>query len=219
MIDAFSCRLRHRAGWRVDLGCLAAAIVGLVLLTSCGGAAALTGTDLGGQPAPNFTLTDQRGDAVSLADFRGKAVVLTFIHTHCPDVCPATAEHLRETYAQLPPGTRDRVAFLAVTVDPARDTPAALRAFAAQHGLDDNPAWFALTGDRTTLAAVWRDYGIDPGAMMMSPSSMPMPTPAGGTLAHTDAVYLIDPAGHERTLLHSDLDSARLAADLQTLTR
>src|SRR5439155_25348111 len=54
----------------------------------------LQATDLGNQPAPNFQLTDQAGQKISLAQFKGKPVVLTFLYTHCPDICPLTAEHL-----------------------------------------------------------------------------------------------------------------------------
>jgi protein SCO1/2 len=173
---------------------------------------ALVGTDLGKAPAPDFALTDQRGAPVRLADLRGRVVVLTFIYTHCPDVCPLTAEDLRATDALLPADVRDRVVLLAVTVDPDRDTSAALRAFSAEHRLADNPRWHALRGDRAALAAVWAAYAIDPGAMLS------MATPAdASTLAHTDAIYVIDRDGRERVLLHSSLAPAALAKDLRAL--
>jgi protein SCO1/2 len=189
-----------------------AAMAAFFLARAVNGDEPLTGTDLGKTPAPDFSLTDQRGDTVRLGDLRGKAIVLTFIYTHCPDVCPLTAENLRATDALLPAAERDRVELLAVTVDPDRDTNAALEAFSAEHRLADNPRWHALRGDRSTLAAVWAAYAIDPGAMRA------MATPEGAvTLAHTDAVYVIDPQGRERVLLHSNLSPPALAHDLARL--
>ncbi len=194
--------------------CLAAAGILLAILTACGGGPTLTGADLGKQPAPDFTLTDQRGQTVRLSQFRGQAVVLTFIYTHCPDVCPATAKKLRTVDELLPPTAREHVALLAVTIDPARDTTAALQDFSRQHGLNDNPHWFALRGDGATLASVWHTYGIYPGRM-----AVPASPAAAGTyeLGHTDAVYVIDPQGRERVLVHSDLDPQTLASDLAGL--
>ena len=100
-----------------------------------GGRAPLTGTDLGKQPAPDFVLTDHRGQPVRLSDFRGKAVVLSFIYTACPDVCPFLAENLRTAYEILPEEARDDVALVAVTLDPARDTQQALQHFIWNKGL------------------------------------------------------------------------------------
>jgi protein SCO1 len=199
---------------------LLASLAGLVLLVGCGGLPALTGTDLGGQPAPDFTLADQRGAAIRLDAFRGKAVALTFIYTHCPDICPATAEHFREAFQDLTSAQQARVALLAVTVDPARDDRAALQDFSAEHGLAANSAWHALTGSRAVLVPIWRAYGVDPGAMVMaspSPRTGAATAAAMTTLAHTDAIYVIDPQGRERVLLHADLDSAALARDLAAL--
>src|SRR5581483_2520527 len=59
------------------------------------------GTDLGKTPAPNFTLVDQQGQQVSLAQFRGQPVVLTFLYTHCPDACPLIADQIRQATDQL----------------------------------------------------------------------------------------------------------------------
>ena len=189
--------------------------------------AALVGTSLEGEQAPDFTLTDQRGEVVSLSDFRGRAVVLTFIYTSCPDVCPLTAENLRVATEDLPDDLRDRVALLAVTVDPDRDTESALQAFSREHGLDRNPNWHALRGDRDTLQPIWRTYGIDPGSMLSVPmhdgaSGSGAATATGddavsGTLGHTDAIFVIDPDGREQVLMRSALDPADLTANLRAI--
>lgn len=214
---------RRLARWRLPIiATILVLVVGGVLVakTVTGtGEARLTGTDLGKTPAPDFTLIDQRGNPVTLGDFRGKTVVLTFIYTHCPDFCPLTAERLRAAYAGLPANRQDKVVMLAVTVDPARDTPAALQAFSAQHGLADNPNWHTLRGDDATLQQVWRAYGVDPGTMMAMPHDMSAtPAVTSGTLAHTNAVYLIDARGRERVLLTSVAEESSLVANLTALT-
>lgn len=88
-------------------------LAGLVLLLVCGlafsagllpvalGGTTLVGTDLGAVPAPDFQLTDERGEPVSLASLRGKAVVLTFLYTSCPDTCPLVATKLGQVQRQL----------------------------------------------------------------------------------------------------------------------
>lgn len=187
----------------------------VLLLAACGGGDKLTGTDLGKQPAPDFALTDQRGDTVRLSDFRGKAVVLTFIYTSCPDVCPLIAENLRVANDRLPAKTRQHVALLAVTVDPARDTRSALLAFSQTHGLADAPNWYALRGDQASLEQVWRAYGIDAHAMVEAAGAS-RPTNAS-TIAHSDAIYLIDGQGRERVLMHSSDSPKTLASNLKAL--
>ncbi len=72
---------------------------------------------MGGSPAPGFALTDQHGEQVTLADQRGKVTALTFLYTHCPDVCPLTAAQLRLVDEQLG-ADADHVALLAISVDP-----------------------------------------------------------------------------------------------------
>ncbi len=197
----------------VSSAALAVIAVGVFLVAAFGGddEHALTGTVLNQQPSPDFTLTDHRGQTVSLAGFEGKVVALTFIFTNCPDVCPLTAENLRAAYELLDEETRDDVALVAVTVDPERDDAEALAAFSDRHRLGDNPNWYALNGDHAVLEAVWSDYGIDPGAMLNREGDDHY------LLAHTDAVYVIDAEGRQRVLMRSDLDPAALAANLEAL--
>jgi protein SCO1/2 len=192
---------------------LIAVTVGLVAAFGNDDDAKLTGTILDESPAPDFTLTDHRGETVSLGDFEGRAVALTFIYTNCPDVCPLTAENLRAAYDLLDEETQDDVALLAVTVDPERDTAGALQAFSDRHRLGDNPNWHALTGDQAALEAVWSAYGIDPGSMLNREGAGDDHT----LLAHSDAVYVIDAEGRRRVLMRSDFDPAAMAANLESL--
>ena len=182
-----------------------AAAVVLALITVVSGSCAresLVGTDLGGQAAPDFTLVDgARGDRVTLSALRGSVVLLTFLYTQCPDSCPLTAEKIRGAAEAL--GSRaSGVSLLAVSVDPAHDTPDAIRDFLAAHGLTGKLRY--LIADTPTLAAVWRSYSVgvgrgDPGVV------------------HLDAIVLVDRLGRARILLHSDVEVAALAQDLRLL--
>jgi len=192
-----------------------------VLLSGCvgGGDAKLTGTDLGKTAAPNFTLLDHRGSPVQLSALNGQVIVLTFIFTNCVDICPVTASNIRATYEQLSDELREKVAFVAVTVDPERDTAAALTGFSEKFDLTGVPQWHALTGTRAELEPVWISYGIDPGAVAEEVESHTSGSGRPYQLSHTDAVYLIDPQGRERTLLRSSFDPEAMAKDIKTLSK
>lgn len=198
---------------------LSMALAGTLLVAGCSTSSKtkLIGTELNGAEAPDFTLTDQMGAAVSLSDFRGKPVALSFIFTTCPDICPLIASQMRAAYDLLPDDRRDDAVFLGVTVDPERDTPEALQAFAARFELDAVPGWYALSGSRPELEAVWRSYGIE--AVEIADEVNSHTTGAGGVarIRHTDAIYLIDTDGKQRALLRADADPADLAANLQAL--
>ena len=109
-------------------------------------------------PAPDFALTMQNGARVGLADLRGKVVVVTFIYATCADTCPLLTAKLVGIQRQL--GTDGaRVRFVAITVDPIRDTPDALQRYAEGHGAQA-PAWIFLTGTDREIGEVARRYGI-----------------------------------------------------------
>ena len=97
------------------------------------------------KPAPDFTLRDADGRTYRPADFRGKVVILHFIYTHCPDVCPLHAERLAQIQSMMKQGhMQDQVEFITITTDPSRDTPDIMREYGKAHGLD--PAnWMFLT--------------------------------------------------------------------------
>jgi protein SCO1/2 len=196
----------------------AAAGTGLILLAGCDRHHdTLVGSDLGKTPAPDFTLTDQNGATVRLSDQRGKAVVLCFIYTSCPDICPIIAASLHAAYLKLKPAVQAKVAFLAVTVDPLRDTPLALRQFTAEHDFTGVSAWHALYADEATLTPIWLAYGIDPGVIQQEMDQQTQGGTAPRTLSHTDALYVIDPEGRERVLLRSDFLPADMARNLTSL--
>lgn len=176
---------------------------GVVNTNSSASQTGLQGTDLGSIPAPDFQLKDQLGNSIALAQFKGKPVVLTFLYTHCPDVCPLTAEKLHATMQSLGQNAQ-QVAVLAVSMDPKGDTAAAAQNFSKVHKMGDY--WHFLLGARDELAPVWASYSVDAQAATSS-----------GTVSHSSAIYVIDKQGRERVLLDNDFSSNQLAADLKIL--
>ncbi len=198
------------AGWVIMAAC------GAALLTSCTSGIKLTGTDLGKTPAPDFTLSDTSGGQFSLKDMRGQAVLLTFLYTNCPDVCPAIAGKLAEADARLG-NSRQRVSFVAVSVDPAGDTPESVRQFTSDHGLAALGArWRYGIGNQDALSAVWQSYYI--GARPR-PVGATLPGAAAQPIAvdHEAVMYLIDREGRERSLIRPDISIQDLVNDLKVL--
>jgi protein SCO1 len=109
------------------------------------------------EPAFDFTLRDQDGRPTSLADARGKVVVLTFLYTSCRDLCPAQAADVADAVSRAGGGA----VVYGVSVDPVGDTREHVRYWLDEHGLDGKPVKY-LTGTREELAKVWRAYGIVP---------------------------------------------------------
>lgn len=166
-------------------------------------ASGLQGTDLNGTPAPNFQLTDQYGKTVSLAQFRGKPVVVTFLYTHCPDVCPLTAEHLHTTLQQLGSDAKN-VAILAVSTDPKRDTTAEALKFSTEHNMQNY--WHFLTGTQQQLSPIWSSYSIYAQQQQQK-------------VNHSTALYVIDKKGNERVYMGDDFDPGQMAANLKQLLK
>lgn len=162
-------------------------LIGLFfILLASGCAQAYEGTELSGT-APDFRLVDQNDDWVSLSDFLGKVVVLTFMDSVCEDTCPITAAQLREAHRRLDQNEASRVVFLAVNVNiDASETADTWRA-TKEWRLVELPNWHFLTGDRDALEAVWADYAI-----------AVIPDPQADEILHTPGVFLIDPFGQKR---------------------
>jgi protein SCO1/2 len=165
----------------------------------------LQGTDLLGISAPDFTLVDQSGQQVSLKQFRGRPVVLAFMFTHCTDICPLNAEKMHGAATNLGSKAADKVAWLAVSVDPQNDTADSAAKFAADHGLTGKLRF--LMGDENQLVPVWRAYHlIDSDA----------PPPKDPTI-HYGGVFVIDTEGRERVLMSDNFSPSQLADNLRLL--
>lgn len=163
----------------------------------------LQGTDLGNTPAPNFLLTDQFGKSISLAQFKGKPVVLTFLYTNCPDECPLIAEKMHATLQDLG-NAASSVSMLAVSTDPQRDTISAALKFSQKHRMQNY--WHYLVGPKSKLAPVWSAYSIYARQQQQ-------------TVSHSLGLYVIDKQGRERVFLGNDFTPTQLATDLQVLLK
>ena len=108
-------------------------------------------------PAPAFTLDNQFGKPISLSQYRGKAVLLTFLYVHCPDVCPLITAALRTTTDKLGAQAKD-VQVIAISVDPVGDTPKAVRSYLSVRGVLH--CFQYLVGTRKQLAPVWAKYHV-----------------------------------------------------------
>lgn len=161
----------------------------------------LQGTNLGSTPAPNFRLTDQFGAPIALSQFKGKPVVLTFLYTHCKDLCPLTAEKLHTVMQNLG-GDASKVAVLAVSIDPKGDTTTSALAFSKAHKMEGY--WHFLTGTFNVLSPIWSNYDVYADT-------------SDQALNHSFALYVIDKQGRERIFLNDSFTPAELTADLKIL--
>src|SRR5437667_8030135 len=110
-------------------------------------------------PAPEFALTSQDGAPVTLADFRGKVVAVTFIFTLCGDTCPVLTPMMSFVQDQLGADFGAKIAFVSTTVDPERDTPDVLKEYAQAFGAN-LAGWSFATGTPDTIRDVTRRYGV-----------------------------------------------------------
>jgi len=184
--------------------CAAAAVAGVWLASGGDDAAAERsgGAFAGavrppGARAPEFRLRDQDGRPVSMADYRGRTVVMTFVYSTCEDTCPAQVQSIRGALDRL---GRD-VPVLAVSVDPRNDTRARARRFLLEQHVTGRVRF--VLGSERELAPVWRGYGI---------------APQRGELDHSAYVVLVDRAGRQRIgFPAARLTPEDLARDLRRL--
>ena len=163
----------------------------------------ITGVDYGRA----LELTDHHGKARRLEDFRGKAVVLFFGFTHCPDVCPTTLADMAQVMRQLG-ADADRVQVLFVTVDPERDTREAL----AQYVPAFDRRFLGLRGDLEATRRVAKEFKVyfekRPGA-----------TPGAYSVDHSAQTYVLDPQGRLRLFVRHGRIAEDLAPDLRVLLK
>ena len=152
--------------------------------------------------APAIALHDAAGQRVTLAAQRGRYVLVTFLYTHCPDVCPLIASNLNAALRVLGPA-RSKVRVLAVSVDPVGDTAAAVRAYAKRLHLQ--PQFRYMIGTRSELRPVWAAWHV------LSIQRKP------GLVDHIAYTLLIDRAGKERVLYDSQVHAGQVVHDLRRL--
>lgn len=158
-------------------------------------------------PAPAFSLTTQEGARLALQDLRGKVVAVTFIYASCSDTCPLLTAKLAGLQARLGTDFGAKVFFVAITVDPERDTPQVLKRYAQAHGANLS-GWAFLTGTTAEIQQVARQYGI---YYKKRPR---------GEVDHTFLTSLIDHRGTLRVqYLGVRFDPDELLRDLQALVQ
>lgn len=177
-----------------------------LLLSACEKPPAFKSTDISGVDwGKGFALTDHTGKARTLADFKGKAVILFFGYTQCPDVCPTTLMTMNETLKLLG-NDAARVQVLFASLDPARDTQELLAQYVPQF----NSGFIGLRGDEAATAAMAKDFRA-------FYTKVPGATPTTYTIDHSTGSYAFDPQGRLRLLLKHGEAPANLAADLKLL--
>jgi cytochrome oxidase Cu insertion factor (SCO1/SenC/PrrC family) len=195
-------------------------------------------------PAIDFSLIDQKGSSYSLTSSKGKVVVLSFIYTHCDDICPFVTMKLKNARDILGPLV-GKVEFVAVTTDPERDRSEVNAAYSREAGLFDS--WHFLTGAVADVKKVWTDFGI--GVHKVDESN-PTPSEGGGMntddmnakaatglsqadlalgktigdkfgggyeVTHTAPFWFIDPKGNIRAVLNADASPADIVTNVKAL--
>ena len=210
-------------------------VLAAAMLAGCSQtAASFMGTELTARdPAPEFTLLDQFGEETSLRDKLGKVVALTFLYTNCPDICPLTAHSLAKAHEALGEDAA-KVSIIAISVDPARDTPQQVYAYSQQRNMLDK--WSFLTGSEEELSALWEAYylsvertddssgaieslGTDLARESLA-SSEGLSEKAAYLVTHSAPVYLIDQDGTMRSVITDlTLDPEPLVHDIRLLLK
>jgi protein SCO1/2 len=188
---------------------LLAAIAAAMLVAACGPQApTFKGADITGASfGRELALADHHGNARALADFRGKAVVIFFGFTQCPDVCPTALSALADAMRRLGPDAA-RVQVLFVTVDPERDTAELLASYVPAF----HPSFLGLRGDAEATARVAKEFKV-------LYQKVPGQTPDTYTMDHSAGLYLFDPQGRLRVFESHGQGAEAIAHDLRELLR
>ena len=182
----------------------------LLILTACSPKPEFKNIDITGSTAfgKDFSLLDPDGKVRTLADFKGKVVVIFFGYTQCPDICPTTLTEMQQVMTILGPQS-DKVQVLFVTVDPERDTAAILKQYVPAfdpHFLGLRPA------DDAALEKIGKDFKI---YFKKAPGS----SPGSYTMDHTAGSYAFDPDGRLRLYIKHAQGPETLAHDLKELLK
>ena len=188
-------------------GCITAL---LLILTACSPKPEFKNIDITGGTAfgKDFSLVDPDGKVRTLADFKGKVVVVFFGYTQCPDVCPTTLTEMQQVMTILGPQS-DKVQVLFVTVDPQRDTAAILKQYVPAF----DPRFLGLRpADDTALEKVAKDFKI-------YYKKVPGVSAGSYTMDHTAGSYAFDPDGRLRLYIKHAQGPETLAHDLKELLK
>jgi protein SCO1/2 len=157
------------------------------------------------RPAPPLALRNYLGQPVNIASYRGKAVLVTFLYTHCPDVCPLIASQLHNAQNAMGAATASKVQIIAVSVDPKGDTPKAVAAFLAGHQMTGRMQY--LVGTARELGRVWQAWGVGSERDASRPEY----------INHTGLIYGITGSGKRVTIYAPSFKPAEVAHDVPLL--
>ncbi|WP_174263099.1 SCO family protein [Variovorax sp. RA8] len=163
----------------------------------------ITGADY----AKGFTLSDADGKQRTLADFKGKVVVMFFGYAQCPDVCPTTMSEMAQVKQQLG-SDGDKLQVLFVTVDPERDTPAVMKAYMGAF----DPGFVALIPTPEQLPALAKDYKV-------YYKKVEGKTPTSYSMDHSAASFVYDTEGRLRLYARYGAGVPAMVSDLKTLLK
>lgn len=185
---------------------LACAAGGPALVACSPKVSSFKSTDVTGAAfAKDLRLKDHHGTLRTMADFKGKIVVVFFGFTQCPDVCPTSMNTMAEVKRLLgAPGERLQVLF--ITVDPERDTQPLLKEYMANF----DPSFIALRPEPDELKGVASDFKI-------YFKKVPGSTPTSYTMDHSAGKYIFDTEGRVRLFSAYGTDAATIASDIKTL--
>ena len=156
------------------------------------------------QPAPPIHLRNYLGQPVTLSEYRGKAVLVTFLYADCPTVCPLIASNLRVALNML--GRRaSQVQVIAVSVDPRGDTPANVARFVSEHGMVGRMQY--LIGSAAELAPTWAAWHVGSSREVGQPD----------LVAHSALVYGISAGGRLTTIYPATFEPSEIAHDVPRL--
>ena len=182
-------------------------IAATVALAACGtGQPSFNGVDITGVDfGRELDLTDHTGTPRTLADFKGKVVVMFFGYTRCPDVCPTTLAEMKLAKIKLGPDG-DRLQVLFVTIDPERDTPELLATYVPAF----DPSFLGLYGDAEATARTAKEFKV-------LYEKVPGTTPGSYSMDHTAGSYIYDPRGRLRLFAKLGQGPDALAHDVELL--
>jgi len=164
---------------------------------------------------PDFALTDQDGAPFRFSSLRGKAVMLFFGYTHCPDVCPLTMAQFRVVKSTLDDDA-NRTAFVMISVDGLRDVPEVMKTYVQKF----DRSFIGLTGDEDSVRKIAEDYGtqffkLTPDPTLDSSST----TIRLSMVGHTSFSYLLDTQGRKRFIYKSETPIEVIVADIRQVLR
>jgi protein SCO1 len=157
------------------------------------------------RPAPPLSLHNYLGRPVNLASYKGKAVLVTFIYTSCPDVCPLITSNLRVAQNLMGAAKAAKAEIIAVSVDPRGDTRKAVGAFLARHEMTGRMQY--LTGSAKELAHVWKAWGVGSERDSQQPQF----------INHSGLIYGITASGQRLTIYAANFQPSDIAHDVPLL--